>query len=51
VTRPAPVTTPVVVADTSVLINFLRIDRMVLLGRYPGRLLATDHVENEVADD
>lgn len=49
--RPAPVTTPVVVADTSVLINFLKIDRMDLLGRYPGRLIATDHVESEVAED
>jgi predicted nucleic acid-binding protein len=44
-------TVPIVVADTSVLINFLRIDRMDLIGRYPGRLLATDHVESELADD
>jgi predicted nucleic acid-binding protein len=44
-------TMPIVVADTSVLINFLKIDRMDLLGRYPGRLLATDHVESELADD
>lgn len=42
---------PIVVADTSVLINFLKIDRMDLVGRYPGRLLATDHVESELADD
>ena len=41
----------IVVADTSVLINFLKIDRMDLIGRYSGRFLATDHVESEVADD
>ncbi len=44
-------TMPIVVADTSVLINFLKIDRMDLVGRYPGRLLATDHVESELAED
>ncbi len=44
-------TLPIVVADTSVLINFLKINRMDLVGRYPGRLLATDHVESELADD
>ena len=44
-------TVPIVVADTSVLINFLKIDRMDLIGRYPGRILATDHVESELADD
>ncbi len=44
-------TLPIVVADTSVLINFLKVDRMDLVGRYPGRLLATDHVESELADD
>jgi hypothetical protein len=44
-------TPPIVVADTSVLINFLRIDRMDLVGRYPGRLPATDHVRSELADD
>jgi len=44
-------TLPIVVTDTSVLINFLKVDRMDLVGRYPGRLLATDHVESELADD
>lgn len=44
-------TVPIVVADTSVLINFLKIDRMDLLGGYPGRFLATDHVESELASD
>ena len=43
--------TSIVVADTSVLINFLNIDRMDLIGRYAGRFLATDHVEAEIADD
>ncbi len=42
---------PIIVADTSVLINFLRIDRMDLISRYPGRFLATDHVKSELADD
>ena len=41
----------VVVADTSVLLNFLKIDRMDLISRHPRRFLATDHVENEIADD
>ncbi len=41
----------IVVADTSVLINFLRIDRMDLLGHYPQRFLATDHVETEITSD
>lgn len=44
-------TLPIVVADTSVLINFLRIDRMDLIARYPGRFLATDHVGSELAND
>lgn len=40
----------IIVADTSVLINFLKIDRMDLIGRYPRRFLATDHVAAEIAD-
>lgn len=44
-------TLPIVVADTSVLINFLKVDRMDLVGRYPARILATDHVESELVDD
>ncbi|ANK95504.1 MULTISPECIES: hypothetical protein [Rhizobium] len=40
----------IVVADTSVLINFLKIDRMDLIGRYPGGFVATDHVRDEVTD-
>lgn len=44
---PAPVS---IVADTSVLINFLRIDRMDLIGRYPARFVATDHVAEEITE-
>jgi predicted nucleic acid-binding protein len=40
----------IVVADTSVLINLLRIDRMDLIGRYPQRFLATDHVDAEITN-
>jgi predicted nucleic acid-binding protein len=40
--------TTIVVADTSVLINFLRIDRMDLIHRHPQRFLATDHVGAEI---
>jgi predicted nucleic acid-binding protein len=40
----------IVVADTSVLINFLRIDRMDLIGCHPQRFLATDHVGAEISD-
>jgi predicted nucleic acid-binding protein len=41
---------PIIVADTSVLINFLKIDRMDLVGASPRRFLATDHVGAEIAD-
>ena len=41
---------PIVVADTSVLINFLRIDRMDLIGAHPASFIATDHVAAEIAD-
>lgn len=40
----------IVVADTSVLINFLKVDRMNLMGAYSRRVLATDHVASEIAD-
>ena len=43
-------TSAVVVADTSVLLNFLKIGRMDLIGSHPRRFLATDHVENEISD-
>ena len=39
-----------IVADTSVLINFLRIDRMDLIGQYPAPFIATDHVAGEIAN-
>ena len=40
----------IIVADTSVLINFLRIDRMDLIGAHPDSFLATDHVAAEIID-
>lgn len=40
----------IVVADSSVLINFLRIDRMDLIGAYPASFIATDHVAAEISD-
>ena len=40
----------IIVADTSVLINFLRIDRMDLIGAHPHSFLATDHVATEIID-
>jgi len=40
----------IVVADTSVLINFLRIDRMDLIEAHPASFIATDHVAGEIAD-
>jgi predicted nucleic acid-binding protein len=40
----------IVVADTSVLINFLRIDRMDLIEAHPASFIATDHVAAEIAD-
>ena len=38
----------IVVADTSVILNFLRIDRLDLLGSFPRRFLATEHVAAEI---
>jgi hypothetical protein len=40
----------IVVADTSVIINFLRIDRMDLIGAHPSSFIVTDHVAVEIAD-
>lgn len=40
----------VVIADTSVLINFLAVDRLDLLERHPARFLITDHVLGEIQD-
>ena len=39
-----------IVADVSVLINFLRIDRMDLIARHSHRFFVTDHVAAEVTD-
>lgn len=39
----------IVVADSSVLINFLKVDRVDLLGRLPTRIVITDHVDDEVS--
>lgn len=40
----------VVVSDTSVLVNFLRIDRMDLIGGLPDRFVITDHAAVEIAN-
>jgi len=40
----------IVVADTSVIINFLRIDRMDLIGAHPRPFIVTDHVADEITD-
>ncbi len=40
----------VIAADTSVLINFLRVDRMDLIARHSHRFIVTDHVAAEVTD-
>lgn len=40
----------VVVTDTSVLVNFLCIDRMDLLARHSDRFVITDHVADEITD-
>ena len=40
----------IIVADTSVLINFLCIDRMDLIGAHPDSFLATAHVAAEIID-
>ena len=40
----------IIVTDASVLINFLRIDRIDLIAGHSHDFLATDHVANEVSD-
>lgn len=40
----------ILVTDTSVLVNFLRIDRMALLRDLPCQFLVTDHAASEVKD-
>ena len=39
-----------VVLDTSVLINFLAVDRMDLMGRYSKHFVVTEHVQGEILD-
>jgi predicted nucleic acid-binding protein len=39
----------IVVADTSVLINFLKLNRMDLIGRHSSKFLVTNHVADEVS--
>lgn len=41
---------PAVVLDASVLINFLRVDRMDLIGNLPLRFAITEHVSAEVSE-
>lgn len=41
----------VVVSDTSILVNFLRIDRMDLFAGHPSDFIVTDHVAGEITDD
>lgn len=40
----------VVITDTSVLVNFLCIDRMDLIARHPHRFMITGHVMEEITD-
>jgi predicted nucleic acid-binding protein len=40
----------VVITDTSVLVNFLCIDRMDLIARHPHRFMITGHVMKEITD-
>jgi predicted nucleic acid-binding protein len=40
----------IVVSDTSVLVNFLRIDRMDLIAAHPASFIATDHVATEITE-
>lgn len=40
----------IVIADTSVLINFLAIDRMDLIKRHSCRFFITEHVRREITD-
>ena len=42
--------TPILVSDSSVLINFLRINRMDLIAAVSYELMATDHVADEISE-
>src|ERR1043166_6636787 len=41
----------ILITDTSVLINFLNIDRLDLLLAFPGQFLITEHVVDEITMD
>jgi predicted nucleic acid-binding protein len=41
----------ILITDTSVLINFLNIDRLDLLLAFPGKFLITEHVVDEITMD
>lgn len=43
--------TLIVISDTSVLVNFLRIDAMALLGRLSRSIVITEHVEVEITQN
>jgi predicted nucleic acid-binding protein len=42
--------TEIIVSDTSVLINFIKINRLDLLGNCSLHFLVTDHVKAEITD-
>lgn len=44
-------TEPALILDSSVLVNFLRVDRVELLARLPLPLFVTNHVRDEVTAD
>ncbi len=41
----------ILITDTSVLINFLNIDRINILSSYPGIFYITEHVIDEISKD
>jgi predicted nucleic acid-binding protein len=41
----------ILMTDTSFLINFLNVDRVDLLAKYPGKFLITEHVVEEITVD
>ncbi len=40
----------IIIADTNVLINFLRIDRLDLIARHFYQFVITDHVREEITE-
>lgn len=41
----------IIIADTNVLINFLRIDRLDLIARHSHQFVITEHVREEITED